>query len=139
MKKFLTYSLAMLLIFSMLFALTSCGAKPNSDPDKAVEALKAANYEDVAKKDSRGYSYLKIDDLEWHVGGIRTVDGKCDWVEIYYFKDAAAADAAWDTLQEEANSWFEGANEADYGSAFVCKKSGNMVYYGTKNGVADAK
>ena len=135
MKKTISTCLAVLLFLLVTLSFASCD-KPNADPDAAVQALKDADYEDVAKRDSRAVS---VDGVEWHVSGIRIKAGLCEWVEIYYFEDAVSANEAWEEVQEIADKWFDGSDPENYGSAFACKKSGNMIYFGTKNGIKDAK
>ena len=137
MKKLTALAFSIILAMLSVLMLVSC-ATPNSDPDKALKALENAGYEDVVKHGAFSLSFLDLDGLKWRVSGIRMADGKCDWVEIYYFEDADAADSAWDELQEDADDWFKNADPDDYGSAFACEKSGNMVYFGTENGIADA-
>ena len=135
MKKFLSCALVMITVLSLLLVLVSCGAKPNEDPDKVVAALEAAGYEDVYKT-SKGFSYLGVSGIDWKVSGI-IMEPKCEWIEVYYFESTTAANNAWEKMQEEAQSWFN--NPSDYGSKFVCEKSGNMIWFGTENAVKAAK
>ncbi len=136
MKSVLKSAICIVLLAVMCVALVSCGGvKPNEDPDKVVAALEAAGYEDVSKR-STGFSYLGVGGIEWRVSGI-IMEPKCEWIEVYYFKSATDADEAWPKMQKEADSWF--SLPENYGSEFVCEKSGHMIWFGTKNAVEVVK
>ena len=111
-------------------------AHPNKDPEKAKAGLEKAGY-DVSLK-----TYTSRED-----GRIAYVDAALDtetmdafeWVMIYYYKDKAAAEAAWPELEQEGEEMKEAAAYLGYASSFVCKKNGTVIYYGTKNAVDAAK
>ena len=53
-----------------------------------------------------------------------------------YFEEAADANDSWDKIQEYAD---KNKDDDAKDSEWVCKKSGKMIYFGTKNAVAAAK
>ena len=54
-------------------------------------------------------------------------------ITIFYYADAKAANDAWDKVKEEAES------EKDEDVDLIIKKSGKMIYFGTKNAIEAAK
>ena len=129
MKKFAKITAVALVVVMALAALVACA--PNSDPDKAVEALKKNEY--AAAKDIVLAGILKalgINGLEAVVKGTKTVkDGdnnKLETVTIVYFTDSAAAKDAW----EKVKNYAEDNKESD--SDWTVKQSGAMIYWGTK-------
>ena len=130
MKKSIIKVLSLTLIAIMMCAvLVSCGG-PNADPDKAEKALKDADYEVMKIDEEDMLKFLGIDGLECVLtAGNEDEEG----VVIYYFEDAAAANEAWEDIEKEAKEAME-ENED-----IVCKKSGKMIYYGTKEAINAAK
>ena len=111
---------------------------PNSDPEKAEEALKDAGYivsvaDDKISMVLAGGSY----------DGCKAVLMACneenddDGIFIWYFEEKENADEAWDDIEKFAESLNESAEEEDID--MVCKKSGKLIYYGTKQAIKDAK
>jgi len=122
--KVLALSLVMVM---MLGLLVSCGG-PSKDPDKAVEALKDNDYIAVKVGGDDEYDY---EGLEAVVTGFKMESlTEGDAIVIFYFEDSASANDAWDELKEEIEE-----DDEDY----VCKKSGKIIYAGTKQAVKDAK
>ncbi len=142
MKK-LAKSLAIVLLIVMSLALlVSCG--PNSDPDKALASLKKNEF--VAGKATDAFSLGVVQvaigasngDITAIVSGSKVAkddenNTKGDSITIIYFKDGKTADKLWTKIEEYANE----KNE-DKESDWVIKKSGAMVYFGTKGGVKAA-
>ncbi len=128
-KTFRILALAMVAVMLTL-VLASCGA-PSSDPAKAKEALEENGY-NATKLDADGnileagiISLLKlagVDDIDCVVTG----DKGAEKVVIIYFEDKDAAEAEFEDVQE-------------YAGDMECKKSGNMIYYGTEAGIKAAK
>ena len=124
MKKALKLiALSMVLVMAVL-ALAACG--PNSDPEKAKAAL-----------EDKGYEVLLID--EGLTGGLEATlsafnEDSEDGIYIYYFESADDANDAYDDIEK----LFELAKEADEDLELELKKSGKMVYYGTKQAIKDA-
>ncbi len=137
MKKFTKILAIALLAIMSLTVLAACA--PNSDPDKAVAALKKNGYT-AGKEDGilSGILSLGLEGLDCIVSGTKSVedkDGKTkiEHVTIYYFEDADAAKAAFSKLQSDSEK------EKDDETDWVFKQSGAMVYYGTKAAVKAAK
>ncbi len=137
MKKTIIKIMALALVAIMMCAiLVSCDA-PNSDPSKALQSLKDNGY--VAEKldSSIALGVLKlagIDDVTAVVSGTANKDDKTEHVTIIYFEDKDAADAEWEDVQKYMDD-----EKDDKDSDWVIKKSGSMIYYGTKEGIKAAK
>ena len=135
MKKFARMiALALVMVMSVAM-LASCGA-PNSDPEKALAALKDNDY--VAAEDKyiipTALALLGVKDIDCVVSGSATIDEKFETVTIIYFEDKDAANEAWEKVEEYANK-----EKDEKAENWVCKKSGAMIYFGTTNGVKAAK
>lgn len=136
MKKSIVRILALSLVAVMMcVALVSCA--PNSNPEKAADALKDNGYT-VTTVENEGLGALAmaaftaagIEDLECVVSGTNK-DG--EHVTIFYFEDSKAANAEW----EDVKGYFEDNEDED--SDWTIKKSGAMIYYGTSAGIKAAK
>lgn len=134
MKNFvrmLSLALVAVLLGATLVSCFGFGA-PNADPDKAEKALDEAGYM-VAKIDNEiavaaaGKS-LGVDDLECVVTALADEEA----VAIYYFEEADDAKEAFKVIKEKAEK-----QEEEYD--VVVKRSGKMVYMGTKQAIKDAK
>ena len=134
MKRILKITALTLAMLMMAITLASCGG-PAADPAKAEAALKENGYA-VTMKDGKLVEVvamaLGIDDLDAQVTAV-SKDDVDDFITIYYFETKEAADNAWDKVKEEA----EKKNDDD--SDIVIKKSGKMIYFGTKEAVKAAK
>lgn len=138
MKRVLSLICVLALAISCLFIFASCGA-PNSDPDKAVAALKESGIEAAAKDTKIIPGLLKIadiDDVDCVVSGTGKIDEEFAHVTIIYFEDAEAASDEWEDVQKYAEDKKD--DEAE-DSEWVCEKSGKMIYFGTKNAIKAAK
>lgn len=138
MKKFAKITAVALVVVMALALLVACG--PASDPDKAVEALKKNGYEPVKATNAIALGITEAligaerGDLVATVSATKIDDDKnTQSITIWYFKNAAAANKCWDKAQSESNK------DKDKDSDWVCKKSGAMIYFGTTQGVKDAK
>ena len=118
MKKSLRIIALAMVALMLMLTLASCGA-PKSNPDKALKALEKNDY--IAQKSEEG-----DDDVECMVAG-RSKDGT-DYVTIIYYKTSAAAKEGF----EDAKEAFEGQDD------IIVKRSGKMVYAGTKEGIKAA-
>lgn len=127
MKKF-TRILALTLVLIMSVALFASCAAPNKDPEKAKEALEKNDYE-----------VLLVDkDLDALYKGLEAYLVAADEEDenglmVYYFESADAANEAWDDMQDEIEEMKK--EEED----LVSKKSGKMIYIGTKDAIKAAK
>ena len=122
--KVLALSLVMVMMISMF---ASCFGGPNSDPDKAEEALEEAGY--LVTNTTLGYDLEGLDTVVTGYKMNSLTDG--DAIVILYFEDSKSAKEAWDELKDALDE----EDEDDY----VVKKSGKMIYAGTKQAVKDAK
>ena len=136
MKKSIRLIALALVAVMMTLALVSCA--PAKDPADAKAALSDNGYA-ATKIDNEGLGALAfavftaagIEDLESVVSGTNS-DG--EHVTILYFEDYAAANDQWEDTKEYADK-----EKKDEDSDWVVKKSGNMIYFGTKAGVKAAK
>lgn len=138
MKKVLSIVCLLALTVCCLFSFASCGA-PNSDPDEALAALKE-NGVTWAAKDTvaipTALRVLGVEGIDCVVSGTGKIDDEYAHVTIIYFKESDDANDAWETVQDYADDKKDDKAED---SEWVCKKSGKMIYYGTKNAIDAAK
>ena len=138
MKTFVkVIALALVTIF-VCATLASCALfGPNADPEKAEKSLEKKGYkvEVVDDKYSLGFTALAtgVSDLECFITAVNE-DDKDEAVMIYYFAEKEAADEAWEKYFEELA---EKAKEED--SDAVVKKSGKMIWVGTKKAINAAR
>ena len=134
MKKTIRFVAFAMVALMLMLTLASCGAKPNSDPDKALDALKENGIKLAAKDDTlqpAAYKVMGVKDVKCVVSGIgETKDGEDAAVYIIYFESASAANDAYDKVKDEA--------EKEKIEDLVIGKSGSMIYYGNKAGVKAA-
>lgn len=133
MKKFAKVMAVALVAVMALAVLVACG--PASDPDKAVKALKDNGY--TAGKVSAG-SYEGLTAVVTGTkGALGALLGKDEFqfITIYYFESASAANDAWDSIKSESD---KNSNKKD-DSDWVVKKSGKIIYFGTKQAAKDAQ
>ncbi len=135
MKKFTKIIALTLVLVMSVVLLASCGA-PAKKPGDAEAALKENGY--ITTYDSTVTPNLLavagIRDVSTVVTGTKIDGENSEHVTILYFKDKDAANAAWEKAEEYANK-DEDKEESDW----VVKKSGAMIYYGTKEGIKAAK
>ncbi|MBE6592748.1 MAG: hypothetical protein E7642_01995 [Ruminococcaceae bacterium] len=130
--------LAVAMVAVMLcLTLASCGG-PNPDPDKALESLKE-NGVTFAGKDTlvipTALKVLGVDGISSVVSGTGKIDDKYAHVTIIYFEEAEDANNAFEKVEDYADGKKGDAEDSDW----VFKKSGKMIYYGTKDAVKAAK
>ena len=132
MKKFVKVMAVALVAVLALAALVACG--PASDPDKALAALKKNDYL-ATKSTTGGFEGLEavVSGTKGVLGSLLSGENQFQTITIYYFKDAASANDAWDAIQSLSNK------DKDKNSDWVCQKSGKIIYYGTKQAVKDAR
>ena len=132
MKTFVKVLALSLVAVMMCAVLVSCGG-PNKDPKKAAEALEEAGYavQLVDENMPEGYEATIIAtkiDLE---------NEKVDFISIAYYSDTEVLNADWEEAQDSVKDMAEemGLEESE----IVVKKSGKMIYIGTKDAVKAAK
>lgn len=139
MKKITKILSVALLAVMCLTLLVACA--PNSNPDKALAALKEHDYVAVKTESSALKALtvlLGIDGVECMVSGTGSSEDKdgntqAEHVTIWYFESSSAAKDAMDKLQSQSDK-----DNKDKDSDWVFKQFGSMIYYGTKNGVKAA-
>ena len=138
MKKFARVMAVMMVAVIALAVLVSCG--PNSDPDKAKDALKNNGYVTTIAKDAITLGITEAllgcerGDIVAIVTGTTTdADKNVQTVTIYYFKDGAVANKVYDKAKVESDK------ESKDKSSWVFAKSGAMIYYGTSAAIKAAK
>ena len=147
MKKILSILLVLAMATSCIFMFASCGGggKPNSDPEKAKEALEDADYTVTTSK----AMFAGVEGLEDVVMAYKTdvdlddikdpedlEDIKMEVVMILYFEDE---DAAKDAFKDIKGEMADGLAEQYGVDDFECKQSGKMVWVGTPAAIKAAK
>lgn len=125
--------LCLSLVAVMLCAtLASCA--PASDPDKAISALKDAGY--TAAKDTTlvpaALALLGVKGIDAVISGTKSGEH----VTVIYFTDSDSAKNAEEKVTKYVDD--EEKDKKD-DSDWVFKRSGKMIYWGTKNAVKDAR
>ena len=136
MKTFVKVLALSLVAVMMCAVLVSCGG-PNKDPKKAAEALEEAGYTVTTLDKGLPEGY------EATVTGVKLdlENETADFIVITYYSDKEVLNAEWDEAQETLEEGKE-AMAALYGvekDDIVVKKSGMMIYVGTKAAVKAAK
>lgn len=138
MKNILKVAAIAMVTVMLCLTLASCGG-PNADPDDALAALKENGISWAAKDNTvlpGVYKLLGVDNVECVVSGTGKIEGEYAHVTIIYFEEKDDANDAWEKIQKESE---DDKKEADEDSEWVCKKSGKMIYYGTKDAINAAK
>ncbi len=138
MKKFAKIAALALVVVMSLAMLVACA--PNSNPDKALEALKKNGY--TAAKDANvvpaALTLVGVKGVDTVISGTKSSgegdDAKVDHVTVIYFANADQAKAAWDKVKSYAEK-----DEDSKDSDWTITQSGKMIYYGTKAGIAAAR
>ncbi|MDE7454821.1 MAG: hypothetical protein K2M64_03220 [Clostridia bacterium] len=134
MKKFTRVMAVMMVAVIALALLVSCS--PNSNPDKALSALKENGY--TAARDTlvvpTALAIVGVKGIDVVISGSKIDDGKTEHVTIIYFNNSSSANDAWDAVKKYAED-----NKDNKDSNWVFAKSGAMIYYGTSAGVKAAK
>ncbi len=124
MRKSIIKILAFSLVAVMMCAILVSCAAPNADPKKAEKALKDAGY------------VVVLNDTAFLPDGVEATlmaykDG--EYLLVSYYEDTEDLNEDWKDAQEEAKELEEKYED------IVCKKSGKMIFVGTKQAVKDAK
>ena len=138
MKKFAKIAALALVVVMSLAMLVACA--PNSNPDKAIEALKKNGY--TAAKDENvvpaALTRVGGKGVEAVISGTKSTgegdNAKVDHVTVIYFASADQAKTAWDKVKSYAEK-DKDSKESDW----TITQSGKMIYYGTKAGIAAAR
>lgn len=138
MKKFAKIAALALVVVMSLAMLVACA--PNSNPDKAIEALKKNGY--TAAKDANvvpaALTLVGVKGVDTVISGTKSSgegdDAKVDHVTVIYFASADQAKTAWDKVKSYAEN-----DKDSKDSDWTITQSGKMIYYGTKAGIAAAR
>ena len=138
MKKFAKIAALALVVVMSLAMLVACA--PNSNPDKAIEALKKNGY--TAAKDANvipaALTLVGVKGVDTIISGTKSSgegdDAKVDHVTVIYFASADQAKTAWDKVKSYAEK-----DKDSKDSDWTITQSGKMIYYGTKAGIAAAR
>ena len=139
MKKTIRIFAVVLSVVLLALALVACA--PKNDPDKAKAALEKNGYT-VVKTDGRIANAASAllggeSKLDATVTGTKTVEDKdgnrkTEYITIIYYKTSADAKDAWEDAQKDAEK--DKKDDSDW----VVKRSGKMIYWGTKAAVKAA-
>ena len=132
MKKLVKISALALVLIMMVAVFASCAA-PAKDPKDAKKALEDAGYE-VTLIDGDMAAMIGVKGLEAAIMAY-SEENEDDGVFIYYFEDKDAANEAWEDIEKEV----EELKKANEDVEFIVKKSGTMIWYGTKDAIKAAK
>ncbi len=119
--------LSLVLVAVMLCAALVACAKPDKDPAEAEKKLDAAGYD---------VTVLEGEEAEMMDENVKTIvfgQKDDDYITIYYYEDKDDAKKIFNDLEADAKA---DAEELDV--EIVCKRSGKMVYIGTKAAVKAA-
>lgn len=138
MKKFAKIAALALVVVMSLAMLVACA--PNSNPDKAIEALKKNGY--TAAKDANvvpaALTLVGVKGVDTVISGTKSSgegdNAKVDHVTVIYFASADQAKTAWDKVKSYAEK-----DKDSEDSDWTITQSGKMIYYGTKAGIAAAR
>lgn len=129
---------ALVTVFAVL-CLVACA--PNSNPDKAVEALENKGYIVVATKGA-ALSFIELGgcehgDVSAFVTATKVNEDKTlETVTIVYFKDASTCKDKWESVKSYlVKKDGEKAEDSDY----TVERSGKMIYAGTEAAIKAAR
>ena len=131
MKKLIKLSALALVLIMMVAAFASCAA-PAKDPKDAKKALEDADYEVMLIDDKDALKYAGVDGLTAYLSAVNEDE---EAIVIYYFEDKDAANDAWEDIEKEVKEIQEEEEDLE----IVVKKSGSMIWYGTKAAIKAAK
>ncbi len=136
MKKFVRVLSFALVALTLCAMFAACA--PAKDPADAKAALEDAGYT-VSKTDGKGLVFVGIEDCTDVVSGIyvdKENDNKKEAISIYYFETADAAEKAFEDMEDIIEEFKDDdAEDSDW----VFKKSGKIIYGGTKAAVKAAR
>ncbi|MBQ4274240.1 MAG: hypothetical protein IJB94_04635 [Clostridia bacterium] len=129
MKKMMKL-IALALVLTLSVAMLASCSVPNANPEKAIAALKEADYKAVEDDTVTPLvlAGLGIKDVDVVVTGTAVIDKKVEHVTIIYFESADAAKAAWEDVKEYAEKEDKEEEDTDWTIA----KFGKMIWYGTE-------
>ena len=127
-KTIMKISALAILVAMVCVMIVSCA--PASKPEDAKAALEDAGYTVILNDGGLIGSALLPEGAE---ATLVAVKGDDEYISITYYKDKDALNDAWDKIEDDVKEIKEEYEDV------VCKKSGNMIYFGTKQAVKDAR
>ena len=133
MKKFAKVMAVVLVAVMAVTLLVACG--PANNIEDAIAALKGNGYATHKFVGNIGFSNVdsKLVATKGVVGSLLGSGEEYQTITIYYFFTADAAKEAFEDIQQLSE--LERGEREDW----VCKRSGDVVYFGTKQAVKDAR
>ncbi len=129
MKKIISFALVCVMLLGAMLTLSSCG-KSYKIPAEAKEILEEEGYTvsiNEAPSGCKTYIYASYNNVK---------EKTFDEIEIYYYEDKAAAEAAWTTM---SGAFEKDVAEQDKDYKYEYGIDGALIYYGTKGAVKAAK
>ena len=127
MKKIISTLLICVLLIGCVAVLAACGA-PSSDPKEAKANLEEEGYTVELRENVDGYAAT----LYAYKNNVN--QKKFDEIYIYYFKDSAAANKAWEkTIKNEVESAKKRAAKEEM--ELISERQGKVIYYGTQDAI----
>ena len=130
MKKIISTLLICVLLIGCVAVLAACGA-PSSDPKEAKANLEEEGYIVELRENVEGYAAT----LYAYKNNVN--QKKFDEIYIYYFKDSAAANKAWETMEDAFAKEAEPTKDTDYEIEYGIDDK--LIYKGTVDAVSAAK
>ena len=137
MKRSVRILCMLLVAITLVATLASCGA-PSEDPDAVDAALEEKGYVVSKLKNKMAMVSLAavgINTAECLLSAIRIDGSNVDQVTVVYFKTADDAKEAMEKIGEYA----EPPADTKDSNWVAPTRSGKLIYFGTKQGVKDAK
>ena len=138
MKKIISLVIVCVMLLGCTLVLSSCGG-PNSDPAAAKAALDEAGYAADITDDPISLAFYGAIGIKSVVSGMKVAeddeDKLVDAVSIFYLEDDADVDKAYETLEKYYDKAVEQYEDLD----MEIGKSGNMIWFGTKDAIKAAK
>ena len=138
MKKIISLVIVCVMLLGCTLVLSSCGG-PNSDPAAAKAALDEAGYAADITDDPISLAFYGAIGIKSVVSGMKAAeddeDKLVDAVSIFYLEDDADVDKAYETLEKYYDKAVEQYEDLD----MEIGKSGNMIWFGTKDAIKAAK
>ena len=138
MKKIISLVIVCVMLLGCTLVLSSCGG-PNSDPAAAKAALDEAGYIADITDNPIELAFYGAIGIKSVVSGMKAAeddeDKLIDAVSIFYLEDDADVDKAYETLEKYYDKAVEQYEDLD----MEIGKSGNMIWFGTKDAIKAAK
>ena len=129
MKKIISFALVCVMLLGAMLTLSSCG-KSYHNPAEAKEILEEEGYTVAVNEAPNGCkTYI-------HAYYNNVNEKAFEEIEIFYYEDEAAAEAAWEAQSKDFEDKVA-AQDKDYKYEYGI--DGALIYYGTKAAIKAAK